>query len=143
MNWIMKSQRKQYNPESSKYIRTEKLTKSGNPYMEYYQKETHGDITDLIVLQWTTPIEIYAKLTQENKSRINEIKNYLNSRASALSYHDGTQDPSCTFHTKHYHLIARLQTKEKHITSNYAFKQLKGKLNNWNIHTEKIKNIGN
>lgn len=115
---------------------------SGNPFLEYYDQETYGDITDAIVIHWSTPLHIYNELKPENRSKINQIKNYINGRASALCYHNGNQD-DCTFHSIHYHLIVKLQTKEHHLTSNYAFKQLKKNLEPWTVHTQKIQQLGN
>lgn len=110
--------------------------------MEHYDQQTHGDITDNIIIQWSTPLEIYNELKPESRSKINQIKNYINGRASALCYHNGQKD-ECQFHSVHYHIIVKLQTKEHHLTSNYAFKNLKKTIEPWTVHTQKIVFLGN
>lgn len=120
--------------------------KDNNPHMEYYKKEDHGDITDTTVLNWSTPITTYVKLTHENKTKIDAIKTYINSRASAICFHNGQEDTNCKFHGIHYHIMVQLETRELHITANSQFRTLKAKLSNgtaWPIYTQKIFSPGN
>lgn len=116
--------------------------KDKEPHLEYYSKEKHGEMTDQTVMQWTTDIQTYMSLTPTVRGKIDAIKRYINNRAAAISYHDGEADPSCKFHTKHYHILVQLETRETHITANSQYRTLKGRMQDWNIYTQKVNNLG-
>ena len=101
--------------------------KSGQPLLQIYDAQKHGNIEDCVINLWTTPLPIYTQLDATSRHIINTIKSYINNTTVAISHHDGLQDKNCQCHSIHLHLMVE-QTKAQHVCNNYDFKKLQTSL---------------
>ena len=113
------------------------FTASSDPITEYHNDIRHGQITENIVISWTTPLYIYQNIQEHQKKYIDHIKKFINKTKCMISYHDGESDQACKFHSRHYHIMTRLTTNERHIHHNYAYNTLMKNIPT--IKSEKVK----
>lgn len=65
------------------------------------------------------------------------IKSFINATQTTVTYHDGTTDQGCQYHTKHLHILT---AAEKHVSATYQYKKLCHALQkkNINVTSQKI-----
>lgn len=52
----------------------------------------------------------------------NALKTFLNNKKTAMSWHDGDNDPNCSYHSFHMHIMAGITTKGP-LCDNYDLKK--------------------
>lgn len=105
-----------------------KLAKGGAPLSRYATSDDYTGtplgIREKPVVQFSTPLDIYSSLTEEQKQLTNEIKTFCNTKPSVFIWHNGTADKSCQFHGLHIHIVYDYSGK---LSDLYRYKTLKRK----------------
>ena len=57
----------------------------------------------------------------DTRTIINHVKNYINNTKSAVTLHDGNEDPECQFHGNHLHIMTETEYK---IHNTYIYKKM-------------------
>lgn len=84
----------------------------GNPLGEYATGTIFSNkkIYDRPVLSYSTPIDVYNSLNENEQKCNNAIKNLFNTLPSVFIWHNGNEDSKCMFHGLHIHGIVYVPT---------------------------------
>lgn len=82
------------------------------------------------MVQFSTPLDIYSTLSEEQKQITNEIKTFVNTKPSVFIWHNGTSDNSCQFHGLHIHIVYNYSGK---LSDLYRYKTLKRKCQEYGL----------
>lgn len=78
------------------------------------------------VYKWQTPQDILNtfKVDEKTTSMITAIKHLINTKPSAISWHNGDTDQNCEHHGYHLHILTSQTTNEPNIAQTYAYMKL-------------------
>jgi hypothetical protein len=90
------------------------MRSDGRSYVSRYVEDNDKDVlTHGIVYRWQTPQEVCETFKQDTRTTtlMTAIKYLVNSKPSAISWHNGEKDGNCQHHGFHLHILT-CQTKK-------------------------------
>lgn len=103
------------------------LRPDGKSYVSRYVYDNYLDtLRTEPVYKWQTPQDILNSIKADEKTTamITAIKHIINTKPSAISWHNGETDQTCEHHGYHLHILTCQTTNEPNITQTYPYIQL-------------------
>jgi hypothetical protein len=100
-------------------------------HIKHVEDNDKDVLTHEIVYRWQTPQEVCETLKQDVKTTtlMTALKYLINSKPSAISWHNGEKDGNCQHHGFHLHILTCQTTNEPSIHQTYAYIKLNKAVN--------------